>query len=277
MTGPLALGAKAPLATTKMKNAVDGKMLSHRRRAARPARWSIFTCNHCPFAKGWEQRIAELGNDLREEGDRRHPRQRQRPGHARRRTAWPGRRRAPRASACGPLRRSTRRRRWRARVRRFRDARGVPVRRAAASSPTTAPSTTTTATRQGREALSQGRARRGASPARRPPSARARGSAAGSSSATGEGHRGRGEGAGASLSRGPRAKGPGPRPSGAARRAWRWRLLVASPGRDSPRRPMCLMKNGRATPSGIGIIRSAVSDAAWPSAPSACRPRRRRS
>jgi hypothetical protein len=59
-TTPLALGTKAPLATTKMKN-VDGKMLSIADVAGKAGTLVIFTCNHCPFAKGWEQRIAELG------------------------------------------------------------------------------------------------------------------------------------------------------------------------------------------------------------------------
>ena len=59
-TTSLALGTKAPLATTKMKN-VDGKMLSIADVAGKAGTLVIFTCNHCPFAKGWEQRIAELG------------------------------------------------------------------------------------------------------------------------------------------------------------------------------------------------------------------------
>ena len=28
----------------------------------------IFTCNHCPWAKAWETRIAELGNTYRQRG-----------------------------------------------------------------------------------------------------------------------------------------------------------------------------------------------------------------
>jgi peroxiredoxin len=67
MTTPLALGAKAPLATTKMKN-VDGKMLSIADVAGKAGTLVIFTCNHCPFAKGWEQRIAELGASYAKKG-----------------------------------------------------------------------------------------------------------------------------------------------------------------------------------------------------------------
>jgi peroxiredoxin len=67
MTTPLALGAKVPLATTKMKN-VDGKMLSIADVAGKAGTLVIFTCNHCPFAKGWEQRIAELGATYAKKG-----------------------------------------------------------------------------------------------------------------------------------------------------------------------------------------------------------------
>jgi hypothetical protein len=67
MSTPLALGAKAPMATTKMKN-VDGKMLSIADVAGKAGTLVIFTCNHCPFAKGWEQRIAELGATYAKKG-----------------------------------------------------------------------------------------------------------------------------------------------------------------------------------------------------------------
>jgi thiol-disulfide isomerase/thioredoxin len=62
-SGGLALGAKAPAAAakTKMKN-VDGKMLSIADVAGKSGTLVIFTCNHCPFAKDWEQRIVELAN-----------------------------------------------------------------------------------------------------------------------------------------------------------------------------------------------------------------------
>jgi len=62
-TGGLALGTKAPdvAAKTKMKN-VDGKMLSIADVAGKSGTLVVFTCNHCPFAKDWEQRIVELAN-----------------------------------------------------------------------------------------------------------------------------------------------------------------------------------------------------------------------
>jgi hypothetical protein len=61
--GGLALGTKAPdaAAKTKMKN-VDGKMLSIADVAGKSGTLVVFTCNHCPFAKDWEQRIVELAN-----------------------------------------------------------------------------------------------------------------------------------------------------------------------------------------------------------------------
>jgi len=62
-TGGLALGSKVPatVAKTKMKN-VDGKMLSLADVSGKAGTLVVFTCNHCPFAKDWEQRIVELGN-----------------------------------------------------------------------------------------------------------------------------------------------------------------------------------------------------------------------
>ena len=61
--GGLAPGAKVPaaVAKTKMKN-VDGKMLSIADVTGKAGTLVVFTCNHCPFAKDWEQRIVELGN-----------------------------------------------------------------------------------------------------------------------------------------------------------------------------------------------------------------------
>ena len=65
--GPLALGAKAPMATTKMKN-VDGKLVAIADIAGKAGTLVIFTCNHCPFAKGWEERIVEMGNGYGKKG-----------------------------------------------------------------------------------------------------------------------------------------------------------------------------------------------------------------
>jgi peroxiredoxin len=63
----LALGSKAPLATTKMKN-VDGRMLAIADVTGKAGTLVVFTCNHCPFAKAWEERIVELANTYSKQG-----------------------------------------------------------------------------------------------------------------------------------------------------------------------------------------------------------------
>ena len=68
-TGGIAIGTKVPaaVAKTKMKN-VDGKMLSITDVTGKAGTLVIFTCNHCPFAKAWEQRIVELANSYSGKG-----------------------------------------------------------------------------------------------------------------------------------------------------------------------------------------------------------------
>jgi peroxiredoxin len=61
------LGDKAPMADAKLKN-VDGKEVTIAGVAGKNGTLVIFTCNHCPFAKAWEKRIAELGNAAGKEG-----------------------------------------------------------------------------------------------------------------------------------------------------------------------------------------------------------------
>jgi peroxiredoxin len=63
----LGLGEKAPLASTKMKN-VDGKETSVAELAGAKGTLVVFTCNHCPYAKAWEDRIVELGNTFSKQG-----------------------------------------------------------------------------------------------------------------------------------------------------------------------------------------------------------------
>lgn len=63
----LALGARLPSATKKMKN-VDGKMVAIADIKGKAGTLVVFTCNHCPFAKGWEERIVELGNSYSKKG-----------------------------------------------------------------------------------------------------------------------------------------------------------------------------------------------------------------
>jgi len=65
--GPLALGSAIPSADVKMKN-VDGKDLSIAEVKGAQGTLVVFTCNHCPFAKMWETRIVELGNQYQGKG-----------------------------------------------------------------------------------------------------------------------------------------------------------------------------------------------------------------
>ena len=63
----LDLGATAPEAGVKMKS-VDGREVSIAEIAGRQGTLVVFTCNHCPWAKAWEQRIATLGNTYQKRG-----------------------------------------------------------------------------------------------------------------------------------------------------------------------------------------------------------------
>lgn len=63
----LSIGDKAPDTTVKMKN-VDGKELSIADVAGKNGTLVVFSCNHCPFAKAWQDRIATIGNAAKAEG-----------------------------------------------------------------------------------------------------------------------------------------------------------------------------------------------------------------
>jgi len=63
----LAIGASIPKASTKMKN-VDGKEVSLADVAGQKGTLVIFTCNACPFAKAWQDRIVDLGNSFASRG-----------------------------------------------------------------------------------------------------------------------------------------------------------------------------------------------------------------
>ena len=63
----LELGATAPQADVKMKN-VDGRQLTISEIAGKQGTLVIFTCNHCPWAKAWEGRLATLGNTYAKRG-----------------------------------------------------------------------------------------------------------------------------------------------------------------------------------------------------------------
>ena len=66
----LAVGAPvpAPAAAIKMKSAVDGKSVSIAEVRGKAGTLVIFTCDHCPFARGWERRIAELADAYSKKG-----------------------------------------------------------------------------------------------------------------------------------------------------------------------------------------------------------------
>lgn len=64
---PLALGARAPMADVAMKN-VDGKSHTVAGLAGKKGTLVIFTCNSCPWAQAWEERIVALGNAWAKKG-----------------------------------------------------------------------------------------------------------------------------------------------------------------------------------------------------------------
>jgi peroxiredoxin len=65
---PLALGSPMPMAAAKLKNAVDGKTLSLKDVKGAKGTLVVFTCNNCPYAKAWEERIVALANGSSKKG-----------------------------------------------------------------------------------------------------------------------------------------------------------------------------------------------------------------
>jgi hypothetical protein len=63
----LTVGEVAPSADVKMLN-VDGRELSIAGVKGARGTLVVFTCNHCPYAKAWEQRLVSIGNTYREKG-----------------------------------------------------------------------------------------------------------------------------------------------------------------------------------------------------------------
>ena len=57
----LALGAAAPLRDVAMKG-VNGKQISIADAAGKKGTLVLFICNHCPWVKAWQTRIAGIGN-----------------------------------------------------------------------------------------------------------------------------------------------------------------------------------------------------------------------
>ena len=64
---PLALGAAIPMADQKMKN-VDGQAIAVADVRGAKGTLVVFTCNACPYAKAWEDRIVALGNEYKSKG-----------------------------------------------------------------------------------------------------------------------------------------------------------------------------------------------------------------
>jgi thioredoxin-related protein len=56
----LDIGAKLPDSREKLKN-VDGKSALLSTHIGKKGTLVIFTCNHCPYAQAWEDRILEIG------------------------------------------------------------------------------------------------------------------------------------------------------------------------------------------------------------------------
>lgn len=63
----LAIGSPAPMRGVKMKS-VDGSEVSLEKVAGKNGTLVVFTCNHCPWAKMWQSRVAAIGNAALEQG-----------------------------------------------------------------------------------------------------------------------------------------------------------------------------------------------------------------
>ena len=63
----LNIGDKAPSTTVKMKN-VDGSDVTIASVTGKRGTLVLFSCNHCPFVKAWQGRIASIGNAAKASG-----------------------------------------------------------------------------------------------------------------------------------------------------------------------------------------------------------------
>ena len=63
----LNIGDKAPSTSVKMKN-VDGSSVSIADVVGKQGTLVVFSCNHCPFVKAWQGRIASVGNAAKTKG-----------------------------------------------------------------------------------------------------------------------------------------------------------------------------------------------------------------
>ena len=63
----LTLGSAMPMKTTSLKN-VDSKKITLGAAAGKKGTLVMFICNHCPWVKAWQTRIASIGNLARTNG-----------------------------------------------------------------------------------------------------------------------------------------------------------------------------------------------------------------
>lgn len=64
---PLDIGKEAVATDVKMRS-VDGTQVSIADVKGEKGTLVVFTCNHCPWAKAWEERIVSLGNEYSTKG-----------------------------------------------------------------------------------------------------------------------------------------------------------------------------------------------------------------
>jgi hypothetical protein len=63
----LALGSAVPMPAAPLRN-VDGKSVTLAASAGKKGTLVMFICNHCPWVKAWQTRIAAVGNGARARG-----------------------------------------------------------------------------------------------------------------------------------------------------------------------------------------------------------------
>jgi peroxiredoxin len=63
----LAIGDAMPAATIKLDN-VDGRELTLAQMAGPKGTLVIFSCNHCPWVRAWEERLVTIGNTYSKRG-----------------------------------------------------------------------------------------------------------------------------------------------------------------------------------------------------------------
>jgi thioredoxin-related protein len=64
----LKLGAKIPEGMTKMKNTDGRDVTIDELRKDKKGTLIVFSCNTCPYAKAWKERIVEIGKDATKKG-----------------------------------------------------------------------------------------------------------------------------------------------------------------------------------------------------------------